>query len=99
MMNMVVNQDLEGLKGLIANGADINAQGDMQGMIALNMACAYSYMDIVENLVSEGADVNIQDTMYGHGRKQYRDGGPVERERGNTIISFLDQSKSAVHSL
>ncbi len=64
MMNMVADQDLEGLKGLIADGADINAQDYMQGMTALSMACAYGYIDFVEYLISEGADVNIQDTMY-----------------------------------
>jgi len=66
LLNRVAYQDLEGLKGLIASGVDINVQNDMQGMTALIMACTYGFTDIVKYLISEGADVNIQDTMYGY---------------------------------
>jgi ankyrin repeat protein len=66
LLNKVAYQDLEGLKGLIAGGIDINVQDEMQGNTALTMACAYGFTDIVKYLISEGADVNIQDTMYGY---------------------------------
>ena len=64
LLSMVAYQDLEGLKGLIDGGVDINVQSEMQGMTALITACTYGFTDIAKYLISEGADVNIQDTMY-----------------------------------
>jgi len=66
LLMKVAYQDLEGLKGLIAGGVDINVQDDMQGNTALILACTYGFTDIAKYLMSEGADVNIQDTMYGN---------------------------------
>ena len=66
LLMKVAYQDMEGLKGLIAGGVDINVQDDMQGNTALILACTYGFTDIAKYLISEGADVNIQDTMYGY---------------------------------
>ena len=66
LLDRVAYQDLEGLKALIAGGADINAQDAAYGNTALLMACAYGFTDIAKYLISEGADVNIQETMHGY---------------------------------
>lgn len=49
--------DLQAVKHLLANGADVNAQAK-NGMTALMIACEYGYTNIVRALLDAGADVN-----------------------------------------
>jgi ankyrin repeat protein len=65
LLNKVAYQDLEGLKELVAGGANVNTQDDTYGSTALMAACTYGFTDIAKYLISVGADVNIQNTMYG----------------------------------
>lgn len=58
------NGDLETVKALVANGADVNAQND-QGITALFMASYGGHIEVVKTLLSCGADVNTITTS-GH---------------------------------
>lgn len=49
--------DLQAVKHLLANGADVNAQAK-NGMTALVIACEYGYTEVVRALLVAGADVN-----------------------------------------
>ena len=60
LLNKVMRNDIEGVKELIASGADINQQNKMYGHTPLIIACNYNYVDLAKLLISEGADINIR---------------------------------------
>jgi ankyrin repeat protein len=60
LIEKVFDQDLEGLKTLIAEGINVNAQDSSSGSTALMLACSYGFEDIAKLLLSSGADPNIQ---------------------------------------
>jgi len=87
LLTKIAYQDLEGLKGLIASGVDINAQDDMQGNTALIAACTYGFTDIAKYLISEGADVDeASDTGPGAG---YTCLMMVARNANPELVKFL----------
>jgi len=57
--------DIEKVKALISNGADVNAKDTSQlatmGMTPLHYAALYGHKDIVELLIVKGADLNAKD--------------------------------------
>jgi ankyrin repeat protein len=52
--------DIEGIKVLIANGADVNAKGDYN-LTPLHEACTNKNIDVARILIEKGADVNAMD--------------------------------------
>jgi len=64
LINRVMYQDLEGIKKLVAGGADVNFQNEelmgLEGGTALILSCMYNFTDIAEYLIENGADVNLQ---------------------------------------
>lgn len=64
LINRVIYQDLEGVKKLVEDGADVNFQDEemmgLNGGTALILACMYNLADIAEYLIESGADVNLQ---------------------------------------
>jgi ankyrin repeat protein len=55
LIEAVKVEDQEGVRALIKDGADINAQGE-GGYTALHWAAQYGYTDIVKALLRAGAD-------------------------------------------
>lgn len=63
LYDKVVENDIEAVKKLLAEGADINEQVETGGagiMTPLLAACFYRYEDMAILLISEGAEVNIK---------------------------------------
>lgn len=64
LINRVMYQDLEGVKKLVGDGADVNFQDEelmgLEGGTALIIACMYNVPDIAKFLIESGADVNLQ---------------------------------------
>ena len=52
--------DLERVKALLENGAEVNAR-DMDGLTVLHHAASDGRIDIVRLLIERGADVNAMD--------------------------------------
>ena len=52
--------DLDEVKQLLANGADINRK-DNAGWTPLRMAAFYGFKEVAEFLIASGADVNVKD--------------------------------------
>ena len=59
--NAAKNGDIEQVKKLIAQGADVNAKG-RHGLMALTIASEKGHVDVVKALLSKGADVNVKDS-------------------------------------
>jgi len=59
LIKLTIKNDIEGVKKLIADGADINIQSN-EGDTALIIASYRGYTEIVKILFEEGADINIQ---------------------------------------
>ena len=62
LFSKVTRNDLDGVKALLASGADINARAERYGHTPLIIACNYNHEDLAEYLVEQGADVNIRGT-------------------------------------
>ena len=60
LIDKVFGQDLEGLRTLIAEGINVNAQDSSSGSTALILACSYGFEEIARLLLSSGANPNIQ---------------------------------------
>jgi ankyrin repeat protein len=63
LYDKVVQNDIEAVKKLLAEGADINEKVEVGGagiMTPLLAACFYRYEDMAILLISEGADVNVE---------------------------------------
>jgi len=63
LYDKVVQNDIEAVKKLLAEGADINEQVEVGGagiMTPLLAACFYRYEDMAILLISKGADVNVK---------------------------------------
>ena len=59
MWNSIRGDDLEIVKYLLENGADINAK-DNYGTTALMKASSNGQLEIVQFLIENGADINIK---------------------------------------
>ena len=55
--------NLKAVKQHLADGADVNAKDDLDGMTPLHFAVVFSNKEIVELLIAEGADVNAKDDL------------------------------------
>ena len=66
LISKVRDNDLNGVKELIASGADVNMKDDMMGYTPLIYAIIDGNKDMAELLISKGADINIQDTRMGY---------------------------------
>ena len=60
LMTKVMQNDLEGVKTLLASGAKIDEKDATYGSTPLLMACNYGYVEMAELLVNRGADINIK---------------------------------------
>ncbi len=60
LTDAVSDKDTEGVRSLIATGANVNAK-DIYDMTALEIAVSKGYMDIAKLLISKGADINVKD--------------------------------------
>jgi len=59
LIDLVKNNDIEGVKKYIKSGKDLNIQNEY-GNTGLIFACYYGYKKIVKLLISSGCDLNIQ---------------------------------------
>jgi ankyrin repeat protein len=67
LMSKVMENDLEAVKKLLDEGADVNVRDKQYGTTPLMIACSYEgYTDMVKLLLSYHPDVNIQDKVYGN---------------------------------
>ena len=64
IIKLTKNNDIEGVKKLIEEGADINLQTKSEGWTALIIASKRGYIEIVKLLIDKGAKLDIQ-TKYG----------------------------------
>ena len=63
LYDKVEQNDIEAVKKLLAEGADINEQVEVGGagtMTPLLAACFYRYEDMAKLLIAKGADINIK---------------------------------------
>ena len=60
LLSKIKYNDIETVKALIDEGADINIQDEETGYTALMWACEFNYADMAKMLVEEGADINIR---------------------------------------
>lgn len=60
LFSKVTRNDIDGVKALLAGGADINEQFEGYGHTALIVACNYNYEDLAVYLIEQGADINIR---------------------------------------
>jgi ankyrin repeat protein len=61
LFDKIFYQDLEGLKKLIDEGVDVDAQDPNSGSTALMLACSFGFYEMTELLLSRGADPNISE--------------------------------------
>jgi ankyrin repeat protein len=64
IIKLTRNNDIEGVKKMIAEETDINIQ-DKDGRTALMEASEYDRIEIIKFLIEEKANLNIQDKKYG----------------------------------
>lgn len=60
VFNKVYAKDLEGIKKLIAEGADLNVREDFYSMTPLLMACNSNYEEVAKVLIEGGADIHLK---------------------------------------
>ncbi|MEE4214466.1 MAG: ankyrin repeat domain-containing protein [Bacteroidales bacterium] len=63
LLSKVRNNDIEGAKASLAEGADANQEDDMMGYTALTLATSTEMMNV---LLSAGADINHHDKRQGY---------------------------------
>ncbi|MEI0518875.1 ankyrin repeat domain-containing protein [Brachyspira murdochii] len=81
------NNDLETLKALIENGADVNVKDDYN-KTALMYASEKGHLEIVKYLLDKGADINAKDN-YGKTALMYAS------EKGHSEVAKFLKSKGA----
>ena len=60
LLDAVLDDDLQQVKSLLANGADVNAKQQYSGMTAIHLALSVAMAKL---LIEAGADINVKDNM------------------------------------
>lgn len=64
LMYLVNEGDLDGIKELLASGADVNYR-DIDNRTALHVAACQGYVDVAKLLLEKGAQVDLKDRWGG----------------------------------
>lgn len=64
LMYMANEGDLDGIKELLASGADVNYR-DIDNRTALHVAACQGYVDVAKLLLEKGAQVDLKDRWGG----------------------------------
>jgi ankyrin repeat protein len=94
--------NIETVKQLIANGADVNAKGGVTGGTPLLIAVTLGHKEIAEQLIANGADVNAKDPrgttpLHGAALRGHKEIAELLIAKGVDVNAKNEQGWTALH--